>query len=766
MTWIDWLIVIVPMTCLVGVAIYSRKYARSVTDYMAAGRVAGRYVMSVGDLMSSLSVLVLVAGAEAGYQTGFAVGFWGNILAPIGIVLALTGYCTYRWRETRCLSRGQFLELRYGSKLFRLVTAFISTSAEMITNAISPAIAANFFIYYLKLPHEVMIFGIGLPCYVIIVALCLTISTLLIWPSGRISLLITDSVQGILSYPIFVIIIGFILLNFSWNVDIVNVLCDRAPEQSYLDPYDIRQLRDFNLFALIVTVVSSVLNRAAWFGNDTTNAGRTPHEQKMGGVLGSWRTGFSYVMITMISILTIAFMNGGRFAEKTESNKFNITNNEIRRDLSAKVLERVVPDKKIRAEVITKVKAIPDQIHRNGVDKPLSQQENLDTLYQETVRDVFGDTPEGRHMFQEYRTTFQQMMMPSVLSGIFPTGMLGLFCLLMVMLLISTDDSRIFNSSGALVQDMILPCYTYFFKKRLNPKAHLLILRLATLGVALLFFIVAIFFRNMDYINMFTTIMCAFWLAGSGPVLIFGLYSRFGNLTGAWCSIIFGSGTSLLGLVGQRNWAKTIYPFIDRNGWTESMDNFLRTASAPFEPWIHWEMDSYKFPVNSYEIFFLSMFLALTAYIAGSYLTYKPFDLDKLLHRGKYADADSSRITKTSWSIRNIIGQLLSITPEYTKGDKIIAWSVFVYSFIYKLFLAFIVVVVCNFFFRWPQSWWGWYFYIVYLLIPGLVGVITTVWFMWGGVRDLKQLFIDLENRKIDENDNGQVLENDENRSI
>jgi len=71
-------------------------------------------------------------------------------------------------------------------------------------------------------------------------------------------------------------------------------------------------------------------------------------------------------------------------------------------------------------------------------------------------------------------------------------------------------------------------------------------------------------------------------------------------------------------------------------------------------------------------------------------------------------------------------------------------------------------VFVCNLFFRWPKEWWGWYFYLTSLIIPGLIAVVSTVWFMWGGIRDLKQLFRDLESRKIDNNDNGQVLEKDE----
>ena len=149
MTWIDWCITIIPMAALIWMAFYSRRYARGVVDYLAAGRIAGRYVISVGDLTAGLSVITLVAGCEQNYQTGFAVGFWGGVTAPVGVFIALTGYCMYRWRETRCLSMGQFLEMRYGSKFFRVFCATLRTIAEMVTNAIGPAIATNFFIYYL-----------------------------------------------------------------------------------------------------------------------------------------------------------------------------------------------------------------------------------------------------------------------------------------------------------------------------------------------------------------------------------------------------------------------------------------------------------------------------------------------------------------------------------------------------------------------------------------------------------------------------------------
>ncbi len=751
MTWIDWCITIIPMAALIWMAFYSRRYARGVVDYLAAGRIAGRYVISVGDLTAGLSVISLVAGCEQNYQTGFAVGFWGAITAPVGVFIALTGYCMYRWRETRCLSMGQFLEMRYGSKFFRVFCATLRTIAEMVTNAIGPAIATNFFIYYLGLPHKIMICGVNLPCYAIIVALCLILALMFILPGGRISLLITDCVQGLLCYPVFVVIVGYIILNFSWTYDIAPVMWNRVPGQSFMNPYDVSELRDFNIFALIVSLCGSVLNRAGWIGNDTSGAAKTPHEQKMAGVLGSWRNGFSWMMILLLAVVVIVFMTSPHFVGK---NRFNTNSTEVRQELSAKVLEEAIPDDvALRTKIIAKVKEVPSRITQEYIDSPNSQQKNLDTPYFDTVRQELGDTPEGRYQFQKFRSLYQQMMMPTVVAKIFPVGMLGLFCLLMVMLLISTDDSRIFNASSTLMQDVVLP----MFKGHLPQSKHLLYLRLMTIGVAVFFLIVSLFFAQLDYINMFTTIMCSLWLGGAGPIMVFGLYSRFGNLTGAWCAIIFGSGTSLIGLILQRTWALTVYPFLERMGWVEGLNNFLVAVSSPFNPWIEWSMDPVKFPINSFEIYFISMILSVGGYVIGSYLTYKPYDLDKLLHRGKYADGPEP--VKEKWTLRNIFSKIIGITPEYTRGDRIIAYSVFFYSVVYSVGIVFFAIVIWNAIWPWPNSWWTVKFFITTLLIPGIVGVISTIWFMIGGSIDAIQLFRDLKKRVEDPNDNGQILD-------
>ena len=44
------------------------------------------------------------------------------------------------------------------------------------------------------------------------------------------------------------------------------------------------------------------------------------------------------------------------------------------------------------------------------------------------------------------------------------------------------------------------------------------------------------------------------------------------------------------------------------------------------------------------------------------------------------------------------------------------------------------------------------------MIIPGIVAVISTIWFTYGGVKDLLRLFRDLKNRSVvDELDDGRV---------
>ncbi len=744
MHWLDWVILVVPVVFILCMAAYARRYVRGVADFLAAGRVAGRYVICVGDMEAGLSVITLAGLCEREFQCGMAVGFWGRIVVPISIFISLTGYCIYRYRQTKCLSLGQFLEQRYNRPL-RIVAASIRTIAEMITNAIGPAVAARFFIYILGIPLTYKVFGFEISTYATVMIIVLAMALFVIWTGGRISLLISDAIQGLMSYPIFVIFIVFVLSEMSWANDIAPVMIDRAKGESFLDPMDISKLRDFNLFALIVGVVGSILNRAAWIGNDTSGSGRNAHEQKMAGVLGAWRNGFSALMMSLLALFVLTTMLAHRFADDAK---------DIRIDLVKKVSAETITDNDTRQRIIADVTNHPPAYHEIGKDKPYSRKNNPEADCLNKVKAHLPDTPEGNVVFQKFRTLYYQMMAPTVLRKKMPMGVMGTFVLLMIMLMLSTDDSRIFNASSTIIQDVIMP----FRKKPFKPKQHLFWLRMMSLVVCGFFLYVSLFLTQIDYIAMFISIMCALWLGAAGPIMVGGLYTRFGTTTGAFCALIFGSGTSFAGLLLQRNWASHVYPWLQTNGYDKYVNTMFEGVSSVCAPLVVWEMNPVKFPINSYEIYFCAMMFGVAAYLIGSMITYrKPYNLDRLLHRGEYCNEENMEI-KSPWTWKNVYSKMIGITDEYTKGDRIIAWSVFFYSFVFQFLILFVGVAIWNFISPWPVEWWSKYFFFTLIVVGLIVGGVSTIWFMTGGIIDLRRLFKDLAARVNNPLDDGWVV--------
>ena len=743
MHWIDWVIVIVPLVAIVWLAFYCRRFVRGVVDYLSAGRVAGRYVLTVGDMTAGLGLITLLALTEVSYRSGFAISFWQVATATIGVFVGLTGWVLYRFRETKAMSNGQFLELRY-SRSLRVVASFLRLIAEMLANSIAPAIAANFLIYFLGLPHKIMIFGAAVPTFAILVGVSLLLAMAIILPGGRISLLVTDSIQGLLCFPVIILFIGFIMYKFSWTNDIAPVLIDRAPGESFINPLDISKLRDFNIFMVLMMVINMIYNRGAYVGNDSTTSGRTPHEQKMGAILGSWRYWLSLLLCMMIGLTIVTVMNQPRFAQQAH---------EIRQDLSHKVADGVFESPELHEKVSAALSQVPVQVHEPGVGAPMSQSQNLDTAYINAVKKATKDTPNGSYLLQNFRSLYYQMMMPMGMRRILPVGMLGVFFLLGMMLMVTTDDSRMFNASSAIVQDLVVP----FRKKPMEPPVHLKWVKGMTWFVAVTFFCGSLFFAQLDYIQMFLTIMVSIWMGAAAPIMVFGLYSRFGNTVGAYGALIFGSGSSVAGVILQQKWADVIYPMFEKHNLVDSVGQFLSTVSQPFNPYIVWTMNPAKCPINSYEFLFISMFLGTSAYIIGSLVTYKgPYNLERMLHRGKY-NLDNLENIKSKWTWKSVWGKLIGISPDYSCGDKVIAWSVFIWTIGYRIGICFVGVLIWNAISPWDALTWSKYYFVVYLVIASIVSIITAIWFTWGGIRDVRRLFHDLSLRIDNPLDDGTV---------
>ena len=742
-TWMDWLIMLVPVAFILYMGYYSRRYVRGVADFLSAGRLCGRYIICVADMTNALSIMGLVAYVEVHYRTGFSLAFWNMLTIPITIFMGLTGYCFYRFRETKAMSLGQFLEMRY-NRPFRIFAASLRSLSEMLTNMIMPAIGARFFIYFLGLPTTVRIFGVDVPSFMLLTLLIITIAISIICMGGTLALVITDSIQGMFCYPLLVLFAVFVLCKFSWSQEIVPVMQDRVVGENFLNPYDIENMRDFNLFHTFVVLFTLVLNRAVWIGAGNTSAAKTAHEQKMASLLGQWRGALSNIFYILIAVAIIVVLNHKSYAPQAKV---------IRDDISRQVAKDVVKDPASREKVINATNAVPEQRHEIGVDPPLSQENNLDTPYLDAARQSLPKGKEGNSIYKQFRTLFRQMMMAMTMRHLLPPGMLGLFCLLLILAMISTDDTRIYSAALTISQDVILP----FIKKDLTPKQHLWMIRWVAIGVGVFFFFGSFFMSQLEYINLYISIMVSIWAGGAGPVMVFGLYSRFGTTAGAFTSLISGMVIGGGGMLIKRNWADHVYPWLDSMNLARPLGIFLEKVSRPLNPYIKWHMTPVDFPINSYEITFIAICVSITLYILVSKLTCKePFNLERMLHRGKYA-VDGESKPRMKWTLKNVFAKLIGITPEYSKGDKVIAYVLFCYSIIYRFFLMFIAVLIWNAISPWPSERWGSYFFVSLLLIPCIVAAITAVWFGVGGFINLIQLFRDLKQRVVNPLDNGRV---------
>ena len=170
----------------------------------------------------------------------------------------------------------------------------------------------------------------------------------------------------------------------------------------------------------------------------------------------------------------------------------------------------------------------------------------------------------------------------------------------------------------------------------------------------------------------------------------------------------------------------------------------------------------HKVYLATYVCIIIFVVLSILLYVAVSLLTCrKPFDFDRMLHRGKYnlehhtaADAEPpGNPGFLRWKT------LLGITPEYTRGDRILAYSVLAWTLLG--FAEFLFAAIVNLFItRWSnEAWFLWWEYIT--VGQGLLyGVVTTVWFTWGGLRDLRRLFRHLKNNQSasDDNDDGRIV--------
>jgi SSS family solute:Na+ symporter len=326
----------------------------------------------------------------------------------------------------------------------------------------------------------------------------------------------------------------------------------------------------------------------------------------------------------------------------------------------------------------------------------------------------------------------EQMIVPLTIAHILPIGLKGAFAAVILGLFISTNNSGMHSWGSIFIQDVVCP----FLKKPLSPKQHVRLLRLAIIGVGLFVFLFGVLFPLKEYIMLFWQITVSIFVAGAGVCIAGGLYWKRGTAGGAWAAMIIGS----VGAGGS---------VVLRTIWE---DVYFLTQISP------------EFPFDSQRMSFFVAMAAVIAYVGVSLITHllgkgTVANMDKLLHRGRYAiQEEEEELSKHAMT--QPVGRFWRMigvnNREFSLLDK--GWFLWYSAQSVNTMIYFLItgsLILAGWFTVW--RWMAWIkigFFMAFLFFP-----ITLPWLTIGSIKDFIAMFRILDKAKLDETDDGRVIE-------
>jgi SSS family solute:Na+ symporter len=656
LSWIDWAIIAISVVALRSVSLSTRRYMKGVADFLAANRTAGRYLLTIASQMGSAGTITFIAWSQMYEKAGFTAAWWQIILIPAGVIITLTGFMYYRYRESRALTMAQLFEIRY-NKRFRVVTGIVNWICGIVNFGIFPAVTAHFFIYFCGLPpywHPIPGLALHINMFATVMAADLGFAFLFVSQGGQISVMITDCVQGMFSAAAFIVICFVILAKLRWP-EIITALNTAPKNASMFHPYHTSDMKDYNVWFFAIWLFSSFYTYMSWLGTQGFYAAaRTPHEQKMGNIISNWRLIPQYVIGMLLPVAAFSVLHLHSYAP-----------------MAAKIHSTLA-----------------------GIPNP---------------------------------QTRDQALMPVAMAQFLPPGIRGLLATTMLFYSFTGYDSYMHSWGSIFIQDVWMPLK----KKALSPEKHIRALRWSIAFVAVFGFMFSLLYPQSEDIFMFFAYTGIISSAAMGVVIIGALYWKKGTTPAAYAALISGA--------------------------------MIGTASVAVYP-IYRHLLHQEFPINGQWMSFIAMLAASLIYVVVSLITSKripEFNLEKMLHRGKYAVEEDQvyRFEKKPGKIELIFG----ITDEFSLSDKILAIGLVAWNAFWVV--IFVIVTAWHYFYHPVSTEWFtrfWKFYIWQFMITAIP---ATIWFQIGGIMDIRDLFRMLATMARNHSDDGRVLDEPENVS-
>ena len=658
MIWIDWVIIAALPIVLLLAAIRTRRYAHSVSGFLAANRCAGRYLITVAYGMAQVGVISLVWFWQQYYEVGYTSIFWGWMEGPAMIILALSGWVLYRYRQTRAMTMAQFFEIRY-SRNFRVFAGLVAFLSGLLNYGIFPAVSAHFFIVLLGLPEYWIIGGVEVSVFVALMVMLLSTALFFVFMGGQVAVIVTDWIQGTFANWVFLIIVGFLLWTIPWSS--IELAFEAAPPgKSLVDPFDLGQEKRFDAWYWVIAVIVLFYGMLSWQGTSGYNASATtPHEAKMANILSGWRFRVLMLVTLVLPVCIRAIQVDPRFAGIAE-----------------------------------------------GIDSVTAAQAT-------------------EALQSEARA-------PAAAALMLPSGLLGLFAAALVGAFISTNDTYLHSWGSIFIQDVVLP----FRKRPLSARAHLWLLRLSILGVAVFAFFFSLFYTPEQFVAMFLALTGSIFVGGAGSAIIGGLYWKRGTTAGAWAAMIAGMTLSSCGII------------------IKQLKDEQVAGDGPLWTFMQWVRSG----VTGQELLFWSIVISISLYIVVSLATSrKAFNMDRMLHRGQYGPEGEASDAPPAVSARRRMLERLGFDAEMTRRDRWVTGVTLAWPVVFTL--IFFVALVAHTLGWDPGTvfWagaWKWY-----TMLALAIAAIIVVWFTIGGVLDLRAMFARLRTYHADVRDDGMVVD-------
>jgi len=303
----DWAIVGAFISFLLLLAFSIQKHTRSVADFLAANRCGGRYLLSTADGMVGLGAISIISLFEIYYKAGFTALWWGMIQSPVILLVTLTGWVIYRFRQTRSLTLLQFFELRY-SKRFRVFIGLIAFFSGLVGLGIFPAVGARFFINFCGFPHTFDVFGLSIATFPFTMAVLLITALYFTLSGGQVTVMVTDFLQGMFCNVVFLIILGGVLLTMDWSL-FTEGLSYAPADQSMVHPFHTGATEDYDVWFYLIASFNLIFIYPSWQGTQAYQcAARTPHEARMAKVLTNVRGMVIYTVILLLPVAAYVVM--------------------------------------------------------------------------------------------------------------------------------------------------------------------------------------------------------------------------------------------------------------------------------------------------------------------------------------------------------------------------------------------------------------------------------------------------------------------------